>query len=1273
MTCSVCGDIVKEEIDSLGHNFSTEWTIDRAATCTTDGSKSHHCSRCSEKSDVTVIPATGHNYGEFVTVTEPTCTAKGLKQKTCSVCGYIVKEEIDALGHDFSTEWTIDRAATCATDGSKSHHCSRCSEKSDVTVIPAAGHNYGEFVTVTEPTCVKTGLKKKTCSVCCDVVTENIDVLTIDGHSYSEFTTLTEPTCTTSGLKQKNCSVCGDVVKEEIPALGHDFPEYTRTKEPTVLCEGEEQSTCTRCGYVDTIILPAIQIDIDSDTNYGLANFTVVNAQTKEPIKNAKIYIHTENDGENEFATDAEGKVSVILPVGKQQISAYSEGCRTRNLKINVKSGTNDIPLIGLSDMKTYDAEVKQHLMSMDEIKEAGIDVEDPENNHVYKYEAKFTFIPEVDWLSIMYYMDDFGNIWPDFVGSSDAGSGWVSNDRGTYYRHVDSEGGVKKIYPVSEYFYLIISGEVRWLKEMFDVEMLVINNSQTDTLENLNATLNLPEGLSLAAMKGDEQSLSVALDSIPEGGTSSVHWYVRGDTAGTYPIEAKLTGMVMPFAEEINDTFKAEKAIEVWAGDALHLDFEVPAAAYYGEDYNVKITLTNVSDITLYNVSLYVTGIKQSRVTYYSNDTVEEETYIDNSVSVGDFAAEFKPGDKIVIELSINILFESKLMEYKLNKLIGYVDGIEKLINSFKAIKTALDIGTALVNGISKASKALDTFIESEALTTDKLTATKALKEAVVDYSLKYSKSENKTLDASVKLANSSVGVMFNAFTSDPDAWLEKSSIKDIQKLTSGIKTLGNSLSSTSSSSSKKFNVFDSIRTLISAIPVVFTLKEYFLVEDEDNTTSIPYTISVSANTPHYFGVSNLGRHLSNILTAATKDFIKDSLPSYFLLFPSVRNELSADEAKREIAIVENEIAQFKAKSATGDVKYNAYIVKNEEQTKAKMLRAAANSTTNGFELSSDAEDAVIENGVLTFTGDAIINVKPLSTQGGTLVVEADDGTKYEYDLNVVEQHECDEDDYEVIISPTADYDGFAVKCCSVCEDVMDVVIFTSTDCEHTFGEWTKEIAATCKECGLRSHSCSKCGFEESEILDVDSNAHVVSDWVIDSDSTCSAVGSKHTYCTACGETIETQEIAKKAHTVSDWIVTTAPSCTSFGKQIKKCTVCNTEIESKAIVATGHKMTEWTETKAPTCTENGVRTRTCTVCKKTETAGISATGHADSNNDGTCDNCGADLGTKDTSANCSCKCHSTKGIQKFFWKIANFFNKIFKKKQYCSCGAKHW
>ena len=48
-----------EAIPAKGHSFSTEWTIDVEPTETTPGSKSHHCTVCDAKTDVTEIPATG--------------------------------------------------------------------------------------------------------------------------------------------------------------------------------------------------------------------------------------------------------------------------------------------------------------------------------------------------------------------------------------------------------------------------------------------------------------------------------------------------------------------------------------------------------------------------------------------------------------------------------------------------------------------------------------------------------------------------------------------------------------------------------------------------------------------------------------------------------------------------------------------------------------------------------------------------------------------------------------------------------------------------------------------------------------------------------------------------------------------------------------------------------------------------------------------------------------------------------------------------------------
>ena len=55
--CTICHETIESGIVvKAAHRFSSAWTIDVPATTTSEGSKSHHCSVCGEKNDVTVIP-----------------------------------------------------------------------------------------------------------------------------------------------------------------------------------------------------------------------------------------------------------------------------------------------------------------------------------------------------------------------------------------------------------------------------------------------------------------------------------------------------------------------------------------------------------------------------------------------------------------------------------------------------------------------------------------------------------------------------------------------------------------------------------------------------------------------------------------------------------------------------------------------------------------------------------------------------------------------------------------------------------------------------------------------------------------------------------------------------------------------------------------------------------------------------------------------------------------------------------------------------------------
>lgn len=153
---------------ALDHNYSADWTTDKAPTCTEPGSKSHHCSRCGDKIDVSEIPALGHSFTKYLSDNNATCTVDGTETAKCDRC-----DETDtriaagsALGHNYSTNWTVDKSPSCTQPGSKSHHCIRCGDKADVTEIPATGHTFGEWVVTLPPTSDTEGMQERTCTVC---------------------------------------------------------------------------------------------------------------------------------------------------------------------------------------------------------------------------------------------------------------------------------------------------------------------------------------------------------------------------------------------------------------------------------------------------------------------------------------------------------------------------------------------------------------------------------------------------------------------------------------------------------------------------------------------------------------------------------------------------------------------------------------------------------------------------------------------------------------------------------------------------------------------------------------------------------------------------------------------------------------------------------------------------------------------------------------------------------------------------------------------------
>ena len=209
-----CSTEIDVDVPVKVHDYSDEWTVDVEAACN-DGSKSHHCTRCDAKTDITVIPATGkHSFGDWKITKAATCTAEGTQTRTCSVCKKVETQTIEALGHTEVTDKAV--AATCTKTGlTEGIHCSVCDAVIKAQeVVPATGkHSFGNWKITKAATCTAEGTQTRTCSGCGKVETQTIAKT---AHKYVN--TVVKPTYTAKGYTLHKCSVCGTSYKDTYTA-----------------------------------------------------------------------------------------------------------------------------------------------------------------------------------------------------------------------------------------------------------------------------------------------------------------------------------------------------------------------------------------------------------------------------------------------------------------------------------------------------------------------------------------------------------------------------------------------------------------------------------------------------------------------------------------------------------------------------------------------------------------------------------------------------------------------------------------------------------------------------------------------------------------------------------------------------------------------------------------------------------------------------------------------------------------------------------------------
>ena len=331
--------------DTHVHNWSV--TSSTAPTCTAAGSTTWTCSLCGQ-TYTEATPALGHSWDGGVT-TAPTCTASGSTTWTCTRCGQTRTESTPALGHSWSG--TIAQPPTCMEEGVKSYYCTRCGLTA-AEILPKIDHDPVD-VPALAPTCTEEGhTEGQSCSMC-GLVMSGQEPIPALGHTWSAWATLTEASCTETGSEVRTCNVCGIEETRPVDALGH-LPEALPAQAPTCTEEGlTEGVVCARCQAVLQAQEPVPALGHDWDEGAvttepvlfvpGVRTFTCQNDPSHtytEEIDPAEKLFGTLRDGTVTFDLASNNPLIIVEDPVDGSITRYSD--ETHTMHVTAAGGTGE-------------------------------------------------------------------------------------------------------------------------------------------------------------------------------------------------------------------------------------------------------------------------------------------------------------------------------------------------------------------------------------------------------------------------------------------------------------------------------------------------------------------------------------------------------------------------------------------------------------------------------------------------------------------------------------------------------------------------------------------------------------------------------------------------------------------------------------------------------------------------------------------------------------------------------------------------------------------
>ncbi|MGN0386256.1 MAG: fibronectin type III domain-containing protein, partial [Lachnospiraceae bacterium] len=332
-------------------------------------------------------------------------------------------------------------------------------------------------------------------------------------------------------------------------------------------------------------------------TGMGTAKVQVTTS-SGEAIPFASVYVRNGIDDSLLLRADSDGYVTICAKAGFQEVAAYQTNYLPAEKEIYISPYEETTEQIKLVKSELILGGISAHLMTLEEMEEAGVSFSDPANFHTFTYELTLTF--ERCPLPLIVIVDKEGTTFRP--GEMYGAPGELLDFDVHIAPVVERQERKTEDEEKPVFAYLVRQESISWMKNMYDVELGILNAADPQfVLTDCKATLNIPKGLSLASTING-QSQTVEMENIKGQEQANVHWILRGDESTTCKLTAAFQGKLQPFNRDVEAFFESDFELEVTTGEGITIYVMPEENAYIGRKYYIQYAIANGTGHDLIN-----------------------------------------------------------------------------------------------------------------------------------------------------------------------------------------------------------------------------------------------------------------------------------------------------------------------------------------------------------------------------------------------------------------------------------------------------------------------------------------------------------------------------------------------------------------------------------------------------------------------------------------------------------------------------------------------